>query len=226
MKGHPISYSAAELAWLAANRALPIGEYARRFCDKFRRNVSAINLHALRKRKGWKTGRTGCFAKGIVPHNKGKPHPAGRSAGAAKNHFKKGGLPHNTNYLGHERVSKDGYVEISVDETNPHTGFERRYVLKHRWLWMKQNGPIPKGMALKCKGDRTNCDPSNWELIPRALLPRLDGRFGRSYEAAPDELKPTIMAVVKIEHQIRERGKKPNRRSNLPHVRQPDAGAK
>jgi hypothetical protein len=102
-------------------------------------------------------------------------------------------------------VTVDGYVEISVNETNPHTGFERRYVQKHRWLWEKKNGPVPYGFVLKCKGDRLDTDPSNWELIPRAILPRLSGRFGRGYEDAPKELKPTIMAVAKLEHQLREK---------------------
>ncbi len=209
MKGHWITYSDAELSWLNANRLLPIGEYTERFHAEFgRADVNASHLHALRKRKGWKTGRTGCFAKGIVPHNKGKPHPAARSPNSAKNHFKKGNLPHNANYLWHERVSKDGYVEISIDETNPHTGFERRYVLKHRWLWEKKHGPVPAGMALKCLGDRLNTDPSNWEAVPRALLPRLDGRFGRGFETASAELRPAIMAVAKIEHEIRKRRKK------------------
>lgn len=207
MKGRAIEYSKAELRWLEANRTLPIGDYASQFCAKFSREVTAQNLHALRKRNGWKTGRTGCFAKGLVPYNKGKPHPAARNPASAQHHFKKGHLPHNTNYLGHERVSKDGYVEISIDETNPHTGFERRYVLKHRWLWEQKHGPVPEGMALKCLGYRLNTDPSNWEAIPRALLPRLDGRFGRGFETAPAETKPTIMAVAKLEHQVRERRK-------------------
>lgn len=206
MKGHWIVYSAAEMKWLEANRLMVISDYHREFCARFgRTDVSLVNLHSLRKRKGWMTGRTGCFEKGIVPHNKGKPHPT--TGRAAETQFKKGQLPHNTNYLGHERVSKDGYVEISVDETNPHTGFERRYVLKHRWLWEKAHGQVPEGMALKCRGERTNCDPSNWELIPRALLPRLSGRFGRDYDNAPAEIKPTIMAVAKLEHRAREKSK-------------------
>lgn len=105
--------------------------------------------------------------------------------------------------LTHERVGTHGYVEISIDEVNPHTGYERRYVLKHRWLWEQTHGPIPDGMVLKCRGDHLNTDLSNWELIPRALLPRLNGRFGRNYDQAPANLKQTIMAVAKLEHQIR-----------------------
>lgn len=200
MRGRQIAYSSSELAWLEANRALVIGEYHRAFCERFGRgDVSAANLHALRKRKGWKTGRTGCFNKGLVPHNKGKPFPTrGR---AAETQFKKGGLPHNTNYLGHERVSKDGYVEISVDEVNPHTGFERRYVLKHRWLWEKLLGPVPEGMFLKClDGNKQNTAPSNWEPLPRATLPYLNGHRGFDYEAAEPEVRPAIIALAKLKH--------------------------
>jgi hypothetical protein len=216
MKGNWLTYSSTELNFIKRRSKMDRRELHALFVQTFSRaDVSLTNLNALCKRNGWFTGRSGCFGKGIVPHNKGKPHPAGRSAGAAKHHFKKGNLPHNTNYLHHERVSKDGYVEISVDEINPHTGFERCYVLKHRWLWEKERGPVPEGMCLKCLGDQLNTDPANWELIPRALLPRLNGRFGRGYDEAPNELKPTIMAVVKIEHQIRE---KKRRTSPLPQA--------
>jgi hypothetical protein len=214
MKGRRIKYSKEELRWLKANCRLPISEYHRQFCRRFRRRgVKAENLNALRKRRGWRTGRTGQFRKGAVPMNKGKkcaPGTGGRHPNARKTQFKKGNLPHNTKYLGHERVSKDGYVEISVDQVNPHTGYERRYVSKHRCLWEKAHGPVPEGMALKCKGDRRNTDPSNWELIPRALLPRLGGRYGRGYDHAPAALKPTIMAVAKLEQQIRQKKGKTN----------------
>lgn len=158
------------------------------------------------------TGRTGCFAKGQEPPNKGKKCPPGKGGNhpnARRTQFRKGNLPHNTNYLGHERTDpKDGYVYVSVAETNPHTGFERRYVLKHRWLWERRNGPLPQGMALKClDGNRANCDPSNWEAVPRAILPRLAGgnryRHILDYDSAPDELKPTILAVAKLEHRAR-----------------------
>jgi hypothetical protein len=78
-------------------------------------------------------------------------------------------------------------------------------VQKHRYLWEKANGPVPEGMRLKClDGDRTNCDPSNWRAVPYALAPRLNGRFGRGYDAAPPELKPTIMAITELEHKARQ----------------------
>jgi hypothetical protein len=212
MKGRSIPYSADEMAWLEANRLMVINDYARAFNAKFGRDVAAVNLHALRKRKGWKTGRTGAFEKGAVPHNKGKrcaPGKGGRHPNAKATQFRKGSLPHNTNYLGHERVSKDGYVEISIGEPNPYTGFERRYVLKHRWLWERENGPVPDGMFLKClDGDRRNTDPSNWECLPRAVLPYLNGHRGLDYEAVEPELRPAVIAIAKVKHARRKAQKR------------------
>jgi hypothetical protein len=211
VKGHPIRYSAEEMAWLEANRLMVISDYASAFAERFGREVAAVNLHALRKRKGWKTGRSGFFEKGQEPFNKGKPCPEGRGGrhpNARKAHFGKGHEPHNTKYLGHERVSKDGYIEISIAETNPHTGYGRRYVLKHRWEWEQANGPIPAGHALKCMdGNKQNTDPANWEAVPRALLPRLAGgnRYRQllAFDDAPPEVRPALLAIARLEHKAR-----------------------
>ena len=91
-----------------------------------------------------------------------------------------------------------------VSAANPHTGFERRYVFKHRWLWEKKHGPLPKGFVLKCKGDKSNSDPSNWELVSRAVLARLNQSRDR-YDIAPAELKPTIMAIAKLRDRLGEK---------------------
>lgn len=214
MKGRWITYSADEMAWLEANRGLVISAYHGAFVERFgREDVSLVNLHWLRKRKGWKTGRTGCFAKGEVPHNKGKkcePGRGGNHPNARRTQFTKEQTPHNTNYLGHERIDRtDGYVYISVDQPNPHTGYERRYVLKHVWLWEQANGPVPEGHCLKSlDGNRQNCDPSNWELIERALLPRLAGgnryRSVLAYDDAAPEVKPLVLAAAKLAHRARK----------------------
>lgn len=97
--GRHLRYSAAEIAWLRDNCTLPVQEYHRAFAAEFHRHdVSAANLHGLRKREGWKTGRTGHFEKGNVSHNKGKPCPpgkGGRHPNAQATQFKKGLTPHN-----------------------------------------------------------------------------------------------------------------------------------
>jgi hypothetical protein len=197
----PMLYGDAEYSFLRRRRAMPRRDLHAAFVAEFGHEISLTKFKAMCKRNDIMTGRTGQFVKGQKPYNTGKKRPS--TGNMAKTQFKKGGLPANTKYAGHERVSKDGYVEVSVNETNPHTGFERRYVLKHKWLWEQKHGRVPKGMALKCKGNRLNADPSNWELVPRGLLPRLNGKSGRGYDSAPDDLKPTIMAVVKLEHELR-----------------------
>lgn len=203
----PIAYSAAEMAWLEANRTMPLPEYHAAFCTVFERtDVAAANLHGLRKRKGWKTGRTGRFEKGNVPWTAGRKLPF--NANSAATQFKKGQMPHNHVGAGHERIDpQDGYIIMIVDEENPWSGAATRPVHKHRWLWEQANGPVPEGYALKClDGNKLNTDPDNWEAVPRAILPRLNGIFGRGYDKAPAEIKPTIMAVTKLEHAIRQRG--------------------
>lgn len=198
MKGHDILYSRTELAWIKRHRALPRREAHARFCRRFSRtDVSLVNFKALCTRKGWATGRTGRFPTGVTPHNLGKQMPF--HANSAQHRFKKGNLPHNTHALGHERVSKDGYVEISIAETNPRTGFWRRYKLKHKYLWELRHGPVPAGHVLKSvDGNRLHTDPSNWTPIPRHLLPFLNGHRGPHYDQAAPDVKPAILTLAKL----------------------------
>lgn len=211
-KGRHRKFSAAEMAWLGANKLLPIADYHRAFVSAFpREDVHAGNLHALRKRMGWKTGRTGHFEPGHAPANKGKacaPGSGGRHPNAQRTQFKKGQEPRNTKYLGHERTNSDGYVEISVAETNPYTGYHRRYVHKHVHLWEARNGPVPDGHCLKClDGNKANTAPENWELISRGVLSRLNGGPRRrrvGYDAAPVDLKPTLLVLAQVEQRVFE----------------------
>ncbi len=216
-KGRHRKFSKAEMAWLEANSRLAITDYHRAFVEVFpREDVRPANLHALRKRMGWRTGRTGQFEKGQVPTNKGKRCPegvGGRHPNARRTQFKKGNRPHTYRGEGHESICpKDGYVIMVVAEVNPWSGAETRPVHKHRYLWEKVNGPVPDGFCLKClDGDKTNTDPSNWICISRGVLPRLNGgRASRvmAYDAAPDELKPAILAIAQIEHRAKEVARK------------------
>lgn len=215
-KGRHRKFSPDEMAWLKENSLLPISDYHREFVAAFpREDVRPQNLHALRKRMGWKTGRTGRFIKGQTPMNKGvpcAPGTGGRHPNARKTQFKKGNISHTYRGPGHERIdSKGGYVVMIVEETNPWTGAKTRPVHKHVYLWEKANGPVPEGFCLKCvDSNKLNTDPSNWELIPRSILPRLNGgRASRTiaYDSAPVELKPAILAVAKIDHAIKQKRK-------------------
>lgn len=206
MKGRQITYLPEELAWIEARKEMPRREAHALFCAYWRRDdVSLSNYNALCKRNGWMTGRTGRYQPGQEPKNKGKKMPFNPNSAATR--FKKGNLPHNHRGAGHERIdTKDGYVVMIVAETNPWTGAATRPVHKHRYLWEQRHGPIPEGHVLKClDGDKTNCDPDNWELIPQGMLPRLNGRWtGIKYDEAPAELKPAVMATARLDQKLRE----------------------
>ncbi|MBU2963361.1 HNH endonuclease [Citreicella sp. C3M06] len=209
MKGRPIEYSDAQMLWIHDNHKRPRREAHAEFAYLWDRpDVSLANFNSLCKRKGWMTGRTGRIEKGAESWNKGKKMPFNENS--VRTQFKKGKVPHTHRGAGHERIcSKDGYVIMIVDEVNPYTGAPTRPIHKHRYLWQKANGPVPAGHRLKClDGDKTNCAPSNWEAVPYALAPRLNGRFGRGYDDAPAELKPTIMLTAKLEHAAREAKKR------------------
>lgn len=217
MKGRPIRYSDAELAWLEEHRTMQIGWYHAAFVLRFGRyDVTEANLHSLRKRKGWRTGRTGQFVKGQPAMNKGVPCAPGRGGNhpnARRTQFSKG---HRSGVakklykpIGYERITDDGYRERKVNDDLP---FHRRWRLVHLIEWEARNGPVPKGHALKClDGDKLNCDPANWEAVPRAILPRLAGgnRHHRklAYDDAAPEVRPAIMAVAKLQHAAKVKGR-------------------
>ncbi|MGR3605296.1 HNH endonuclease signature motif containing protein [Sulfitobacter sp.] len=206
MKGRAIIYSTEELAWIEAHSNQARKDLHAAFQKRFARtDVTVHSIKSLCTRNGWKTGRTGRFVKGQVSLTKGKKMPFNENS--ARTQFKKGGLPHNHRGAGHERICpKDGYVILIVAEQNPWTGAATRPVFKHRWLWEKVNGPIPQGHVLKClDGNKANSDPSNWELVSQSMLPRLaGGRKGKGYDQHIPELRPTVLAIARLEDKARE----------------------
>ncbi|MFA5951893.1 MAG: hypothetical protein WC807_16585 [Hyphomicrobium sp.] len=211
-----LTFTEEELAWIKKNARRVRRRAHAAFCQTFERtDVSLSNFNTLCKRNGWMTGRTGHYKKGSIPATKGKKMPY--NANRARTQFKKGQTPHNTKYLGHERVSVDGYVETSIDKVNPHTGFLRRYVLKHKYLWEKQNGPVPEDMCLKClDANRLNTDPSNWEPIPRGALPFLNGHRGPNYNAAAEQVRPAILTLAKLKYTRGQKARGKPASSSLP----------
>lgn len=206
--GRLLVYTQAELAWIKRRQTVPRRELHAAFIAAFpHHTVSLDAFKALCTAKGFRTGRDGRLVKGNVPPNKGKKMPF--NANSARTQFKKGQRSGRSveNYkpIGSERFSKEGYLERKIHDGLP---LQSRWKSVHRIEWERVNGPVPEGMCLKCRGDRRNTDPSNWMLVPRALLPRLNNRWGRRYDDAPDELKPTMVAIARLEHRLSEKQRK------------------
>ena len=137
-------------------------------------------------------GKAYRYPKGNSPFNKGRKMPKEVYEKVKSTMFKKGHSPHNTNYDGHERVSKDGYVEIRIRKG--------KYRLKHLHRWEQLYGEIPKGHCLVCRdGNKQNTDPGNWELITRAENMRRNtiNRF-------PPELRSTLKTLSKFNKKLKE----------------------
>jgi hypothetical protein len=208
-KGKSTLFTGEQIEWLKANAELSREETYRQFCAAFPDiDVTRAQIISFRKNHGIRSGRTGHFEKGHEPWSKGRK--IGSKGNSRKTQFKKGARAHNRIGPGHERICKrTGYVILIVAEENPWSGASTRPVQKHRWLWEQANGPVPEGHVLKSlDGDRTNCDPKNWEAVPRGLLPRLNGKSGRDYDRAPQDVKPAIMATAKLEHALRNINRK------------------
>lgn len=208
MKGRAIRYSAEELGWLEEHKGLSLGDYAAAFDERFgREDVTAVHLKSLRERRGWRTGRSGRFAAGDAPHNKGRAMPSrGRSAETQfKRGQRSGRAAENYKPIGTERWSKEGYLQRKVHDGLP---FQSRWQAVHLIEWEAANGPLPGGMALKClDGDRANVAADNWKAVPRAMLPRLaGGPHGQlvAYDQATPELRQTILAAAELNHRARE----------------------
>lgn len=203
MKGRAIHYSEEELAWIEAHKLLRRAEAYAMFQARFARpEITQTNYASLCKRKGWMTGRNGRFTQGQEPHNKGKPFCApGSEKGWFRTGERRGAAADLYKPIGTERISKDGYIERKIHDGLP---LQSRWRAVHLIRWEALHGSVPEGHALKClDGDRTNTAPANWTAVPRALLPRLNGRFGRNYDAAPAEMQPVILATAQLEHTAR-----------------------
>lgn len=121
------------------------------------------------KRYRLNTGRTGRFEKGHVPVNKGRKGYC--APGSEKGWYKEGHVPPNRREIGEERVDRDGYVYVKIQDGCKNKNWKMKHVL----AWEEVNGPVPSGHAiLFLDGDKNNCDISNLKLVSRTQLVRLN----------------------------------------------------
>ena len=147
-----------------------------------------------------KSGRTGCFEKGLLPWNAGTKGMG--LTGPNSGTFRKGNVPPNRKPLGTERQEKRGdskscYIQVKIAERNPYTGSSTRYKCKHIVLWEGLHGPVPEGMCVVFRnGDQTKVADKNLMLVTRAELLRLNKH---KYKEMPAGLKPSVLALAKLE---------------------------
>lgn len=132
--------------------------------------------------KGWKanhkvsSGLNGYFEKGHVPINKGTKGMF--NVGGNKTSFKKGEPARNHKPVGTERIDRDGYVIVKVQDDGP---WHKRWRPKHKVEWEKVHGEIPKGYVLIfLDGNKQNITMDNLKLVTQGQNLQLNRKQWRS----------------------------------------------
>lgn len=181
-----VPYCEEELAFIKANCKMPRRELTEVFNREFGRQVKVEHIKELCKRKGWATGRTGCFEKGHVPWSKGTKGVLKGNAGC----FKKGNRPHNKAAIGDEVMDK-GWVRVKVAEPNVWRN-------KSHLVW-EQSGrePLKKGQFLvHIDGDFTNNEIENLMMVTRADLLKINRK---KFRELPSEVVPSLVLAARLD---------------------------
>lgn len=194
MKGKKITYTAEQLEFVKQHCTLEVNALYQAFVNQFKRDdVSAMNLNSLRKRNGWRTGRTGHFAKGNVSHNKGKKGWC--APGSEAGWFKKGAVPANVAEVGTTRETEDGYLEMKMKPGM------RQWRLLQRVIWERCNGKIPTGMVVSfLDGNKKNINIKNLVLYTNA-----ENLQRNSIHQYPKEIAALVQLKSQISRQINKR---------------------
>lgn len=196
------AYTPEMVAWLKVREHIPRRQLTEMFNLHFQTSRTVSAIKGFCSRSGMKTGRTGCFQKGIVPFNAGTKGVMSSN----RTSFKKGNKPHNWRPIGFERVSRDGYLQRKVTDTGC---TKDDFVEVHRLVWEENNGPIPAGhIVIFIDGDKMNVEPENLELVSRAVHAT---RCKYDYYSYPRELRPQLEAMIALRKAIRAARKSKNK---------------
>lgn len=165
----------------------------------FSLSLGENQIRAYKKNHKISSGLDGRYQKGSTPFNKGKKK---YWVGGEETQFKKGQMPHNWKPLGSERITKDNYIQIKIQEGQ----FQKNWRGKHILIWEEINGPLPKGHAIIFGDrDRRNFDIDNLICVSRAQLARLNqnGLIQRDVD-----LTRTGIVIADVIAKMSERNKK------------------
>lgn len=166
------------------------------------KDVDNHEIYLIRQKCHLKNGVDTRFKKGCQTWNKGLKG----YIGANKTSFKKGNRPPNTKPIGTERVEKDGYVFVKVDDkfTNSRNDnwMPKQQVIYEQYHKTK----VPKGsIVIFADNDITNFDIDNLVMVTRSELLYLNQNHMR-YDNA--ELTKSSVMVAKLIRSAAERKKK------------------
>lgn len=180
-------YTPAQIAWLIINRPLnTIKELTPLFNRAFATEMKETSIKSACKNRKIVSGKDTRFKPGHNTHNKGVP-----SRLSMATEFKKGNLPIFTNDVGTEKWRGDGYLWVKI-------AMPKTWRQKHVMLYESVHGPVNSKThnVIFKDGNRKNITPENLVAVTHAELLRLSQN---KYLSQPDELKPTVFALSKLQ---------------------------
>lgn len=185
-----------QIAWHRTNE-----EIQTMLNEKFGTDYTYKQVKALKNNHKIQSGLTGHFEKGHHPWTKGKSikeicYKPESYARWESHHWYKGNRPYNAVPVGTETVDKYGYIKVKIAEPNA-------WEFKHRIIYEKAYGPIPKGMLVALiDGDKTNLSPENMMLIDQHEN-GFRHRYAGMYEG-DHELGKAVILNSKLQSRIEE----------------------
>jgi len=159
-----MKYEKEHIEFIKAHQGASAREMAELFTNHFNIPVTKNQMNGVMYRNNIKSGKNWNFEKGNIPHNKGKKMSKELYEKCKPTMFKKGHIPKNHREIGSERITKDGYTQIKITESDG-------WKLKHRLVYEEHYGEIPVGYSiLFCDGNKQNCDIDNLILVSRSEL--------------------------------------------------------
>jgi len=127
---------------------------------KFDKHLSYSQIKGYFRNHNLTCDRNTKFKKGHKSWNKGKKFPGNTNGGC----FKKGHILMKYRSVGSERIDVDGYSIVKIADPN-------KWKAKHKIIWEKANGPIPKGhVILFLDQNKQNFNLDNLVLVKQAEL--------------------------------------------------------
>lgn len=146
--------------------------HGQKFCAEllatkgYKRNQGAVGQMARKLDLYYQGPPLGCFRKDQPAHNKGKKMQAKTYEKCARTMFKPGEM---------HGAAAQKYCPIGTEKFRVSDHYwwvkvaERKWELKHRVVWERHHGPIPRGMLIGFRdGNPHNFDIENLQMLTRA----------------------------------------------------------
>ena len=142
-------------------------EITEMFNKQFNLELKVSQIESCKRNHNIKSGIDSRFKKGNIPVNKGKKGSMSpeQYKKCQATMFKKGNIPANRRPIGSERLDKNGYILIKIQDGHKTKNWTR----KHRYLYEQAYGNVPKGYkVIFADGNNRNFDLENLILVSDA----------------------------------------------------------